>query len=480
MPSLPPLRLAGLLAIAAISLFVVAAPVLVLADKGDLNSLTPKSTTEAPLSVTLGKAELINLPGDISDVLVADPSVVDVQALQSNRLYVVGLNVGDTNLIAVDGQGNVIKRIDIHVHYDMQAIQALVNELFPNEKNIKVGSIHGQILLSGKVSTPDVAAKVASLIGSYVSDLQDGGNQPADSLISNMLEVDGEQQVTLQVKIVEARRNLVKELGIETNLNSTAGVTSGDTGFGLRPSTGTALNNAAVGVLQVFQVTGIDEIRDINLFINALEDENLAQVLAEPNLTAVSGEEAGFLAGGETPIPSGLDQLGNIVIEFRQFGVSLNFRPIVMSDDRISLQMSTEVSSINFDNALPAGDIQVPGFDVRRASTTVELPSGRSIMIAGLLQSSAAKGLNAIPGIKNTPVLGDLISSRSFQRDETELVVIITPYIVKPYKETERAVVHRGGNNHLAKIFARTMRKHYAIKDEDIFDDDERYGYILE
>ncbi len=486
-----------------IALFVVALPLTALAAKGDLVSVEqgmPK--TSPPLYITLGKAELIALPGDVSDVLVADPEIVDVMAVKSNRLYAVGLSAGDTNLIVLDSNGDVLKRIDLHVRYDLQAIQSLVEELFPDE-DVKVSSIHDQILLTGTVSTPEKASKITNIVGHYVSDLQDQKGTP-DELISNLLEVRGEQQVMLQVKIVEASRSILKELGVETNFNNPDQVTT--TFFGQRPGSsndgastptnpaqalfnagaGIALSQDPVGAVGLLFDSGIAGIGTVGAFLNALEEENLVNILAEPNLTAISGQQAGFLAGGEFPVPVGRDQIGNIVIEFREFGVSLNFRPIVMSDKRINLQMNTEVSSLDFSNAIVLSDLVVPGLDVRRAETTVEIPSGGSLMIAGLLQSSAIKGMAGLPGIRNTPILGDLVSSDSFKREETELVVIVTPYLVEPYAEEKRADpmdVPVQKNNPLANAFAINIRRSYEVDEEgeeEMFAGDNRYGYLLD
>ena len=217
------------------------------------------------------------------------------------------------------------------------------------------------------------------------------------------------------------------------------------------------------------------------MFLSALEEENLINVLAEPNLTAVSGQQAGFLAGGEFPIPSGRDQYGNITIEYREFGVSLNFKPVVMSDKRISLQLNTEVSSLDSANGVTLADLVVPGLDIRRAETTIEIPSGGSLMIAGLLQSQTAEGLKGLPGIKDTPVLGDLISSDSFQRDETELVVIVTGYLVEPYAEKEETKKHEKTNNgRLSRIFSDNIRRTYELEDDNMFAKAGAFGYIVD
>lgn len=461
------------------------------AEKGDMVSLQPKLGNV--VYIPYGKAELISLNGDVADVMVANPAIVDVTAVQSNRLYAVGLTVGDTNLIALDRSGAVLKKIDIHVKYDLDAIQDLINNLFPGEE-IKVGSVHDQIYVTGTVSTPEVASKAANIIGQYVSDLTNSSD-PLDAQISNLLVVRGEQQVTLKVKIVEASRNVIKELGIKTNANDPDEL-SATTLFGETPpvsiadrraaaafqtGAGIALTQDPAGIASFLHDTGIEGIGDINILLNALEDEDLVNILAEPNLTAVSGEQAGFLAGGEFPVPVGRDQVGNLVIEFREFGVSLNFRPTVLSDDRIALQMNTEVSSLDFDNAIVLAETTVPGLDVRKAETSVEVPSGASLMIAGLLQSKAIKGLAGLPGIKNTPILGKLVSSNSFQREETELLVFVTPYLVEPFgeKDTAKRVMAHAASP-LASAFAHNMRKAFSVEDESIFAADGRYGYILE
>ncbi|GJL85051.1 MAG: secretin [Micavibrio sp.] len=465
------------------------------AAKGDLVSITQDDRTNAPLKITLGKAELIDLEGDVSDILVADPSIVDVVAIQSRRLYMVGSNVGDTNVITLDANGDIIRRIDVHVQYDVQAVQSLLESLFPDESP-RVSALHDQILLTGTVSTPEAASKIQNLVAHYVSDLQDEQGTP-DELISNLLEVRGEQQVMLQVKIIEATRSVLKEFGLETNFNDTNEL-SATTIFGGLPSNsvtsghgnsaafaagaGLALSQDPTGIGRALIDTGIDGIGTLGLFLNALEEENMVNILAEPNLTAVSGEQAGFLAGGEFPVPVGRDQVGNLVIEFREFGVSLNFRPVVMSDKRISLQMNTEVSSLDFDNAITLADTQVPGLDVRRAETTVEIPSGGSLMIAGLLQSQAIEGMSGLPGISKTPVLGDLVSSDSFQREETELVVIVTSYLVEPYADKAKAdhvPVER--DNPLAISFAANIRRAFGLEDdEELFAENSPYGYLLD
>jgi pilus assembly protein CpaC len=391
------------------------------------------------LKLTLGKAEVYKLPRQVADVMVADPKIADVSALQINQLYIVGSTLGNTNIIILDGKGNILKNLNVNVSVDIESIEHLISKAFPNEKGIDVQIVGSQVALMGSVSTAAAAQRVAKLVAAHMADVRKSNSGDVDSMIENLLEVRGQQQVTLRVRILEVSRSVLKELGVETTTNNASNTTTG-----FRPdvnvNSNTGLTKDPFGVTSLVFNSGFGTIGDIRLLLNALETDGLANVLAEPNLTAVSGEQAGFLAGGEFPIPAGRDQNGNIIIEYKQFGVSLNFRPIVMSDDRISLQLNTEVSSLDQAQGLTLADIQIPGLDVRRASTTVEINSGGSLMMAGLLKSANTKGLSGLPGIKDTPVLGDLVSSKSFQREETELVVIVTPYLVQPYADHAMAL----------------------------------------
>ncbi len=465
------------------------------ASKGDLISIKEAKKVAPPLVITLGKADIVSLPVGVSDVLVANPSIVDVQAVQSDKLYIVGLNIGDTNIIVLDASGNVVKRLDIHVSYDLQAIQSLVDSLFP-EESVKVGAIHDQVLLTGRVSNPDVASKISNLVGHYVGDLQDlGGGAPVDELIANLLEVQGEQQVMLQVKIIEAERNILKELGIDTVANDPNEL-SVTTIFGRTPvssltnhgnagyfggAAGLALSQDAIGAAGLVLDSGLNGIGKIGVFLSALEEQNLLSVLAEPTLTAVSGQKAGFLAGGEFPVPTGRDQFGNITVQFREFGVSLNFKPIVLSGNRINLQLDTEVSSLDSSNAVVLAGLTIPGLDIRRTNTTIEMPSGGSLMIAGLLQSQTAEGFKGLPGIKNTPILGKLISSESFQRNETELVIIVTATLVEPFADKKNSKrVPKENQTQLSKIFKANIRRMFDLGDDDVFANAGYYGYIID
>ncbi|MCB9965486.1 MAG: type II and III secretion system protein family protein [Rhodospirillales bacterium] len=448
------------------------------------------------IDVHIGKGTVFPLPTGTSDVLIANTGIAEVTPLQSGQLYIAGVTAGDTNVIVIDAQGNVIGQYEIHVRYDTSAIQKLVERLFPDE-DVKIDSIHDQLILTGHASTPEKASKIANLVGHYISDLQDENNKTIDQLVSNLMTVGGTQQVMLRVKIAEVSRSILKEFGVETSSNDPDELAV-TTLFGRNPassvidgsdSLSTIISNSRTGLtadpfasLSAMADTGINGIGFVNVFLNMLEQDNLANILAEPNLTAVTGEEAGFLAGGEFPVPVGRDRNGNVIIEFRPFGVSLNFRPKVMSEDRISLQLNTEVSSLDFESSVTLAEINVPGLDIRRAETTVELPSGGTLMIGGLLQSENIKGLSGLPGIMNTPVLGDLVKSDSFQRSETELVVMVTAYLVEPYADKEQAVaVKKERAQNLSRSFASNMKKIYGDKGKAaLADEKDKIGYLID
>lgn len=462
------------------------------ADKANLVTVSAAQQHQDPtLVLTLGKAEIVKVDGPVADVLVANPSVVDVQALQSNQLYMVGSAIGDTNIIALDAEGNILKRMNIHVRIDEITLQHSINTLFPEEKAVRAKTVNNQVVLTGKVSTPDASNKIQDLAARIAGNANN---------IANLMNVQGDQQVMLKVKIMEMARSSLREISTDFNLNyisdNLTSTLDANDGAGLT-ATPRALGGFVFNDGTLAPLTGA---------LRLMEDEGMVNILAEPNLSAISGEQAGFLAGGEFPVPSGRDDDGNVTIVFRQFGVSLNFRPIVMSNDRISLQINTEVSSLDRANSVTLAGVTIPGLDIRRAATTVEMGSGSSLMIAGIMQSQAVKGMQGLPGIKDTPVLGDLMKSRSFERDESELVVMVTPYMVKPFADTTQAV-KRASNagstpaaitgdapagipvtpdkrtqSNLSQVFADNLRRTYANKrklPEDLMGKDQSYGYLM-
>lgn len=425
------------LGICCIGAFMVGSLTIVKADKVNLSKLG--GVKPSGVVLMLGKADMVNIGGEIADVLVADPSIVDVMAVKSDRLYLVGSKLGDTNIMALDADGNVLKKVNVHVQMDTERLQAMIDELYPNE-SVLVRAMADQVVLTGGVSTPAMANKITSLVSRYAADAKGiTGATPEnlDKIVLNMLAVRGEQQVMLKVKIVEASRSALKDLGLQLQSPNNGNIGNVNAGVVTTPALGlTSPQQLATAFLNYSS----GSFGNLSLMANALEQEGIINTLAEPNLTAISGEQAGFLAGGEFPIPTQIDRNGNLIYEFKPFGVSLNFRPIVMSKDRISLQLTTEVSTTSFDQNLQLNGINVPTFNVRRAETNVELPSGGTLMIAGLIKSDSISGLTQLPGIGDVPVMGDLIKSDSFRRSESEVVVMITPFLVQPFAQNHAAV----------------------------------------
>ena len=387
-----------------------------------------KSSGELPrrhITITRGKSAVIEVNRNIADVLVADPSIIEVGALKNHRLYLIGAALGDTNVMVFDGDGNPIQQLDIHVRVDETTLQNTLKNLFPDE-HIIATTVNDDIILTGNVSNPATAGRVQDVAARFA-----GG----DESIVNMMSVQGDQQVMIKVKVLEVSRTVLNELGLETQLNGTD--SNSNTTAALATATGLGLT--ANPLLATGQLLFNDGSNTISTLFRALERDGLVSTLAEPNLTAISGQNARFLAGGEFPIPTAIDDNGNVTYEYKPFGVSLAFKPTVMSKDRINLQISTEVSDVSDDFSFQVPGITVPGFDVRRAETNVEMASGGTLMMAGLIESKSLNRLNRLPGIKDIPILGALSNSESFARNESELVILITAYLVKPFADKSQA-----------------------------------------
>lgn len=369
-----------------------------------------------------GKADTVDLAGAVADVLVANPAVADVGTLRSNRLYIVGRAVGDTNILAYDEAGNQLGNITVHVRVDDRNLQDTLREFFPGEK-ITAKTVKDNIVLSGTVSTPAVSNQVRDLATRFMID--------KSQTLVDLMTVRGEQQVMLKVKVIEAKRSVLRDLGIETDYRSAS-----TNGFRINSNDVGRVSSTPFGSAALL-LGKKGQFGPLVSTLTALENNGMVNTLAEPNLTAISGETAGFLAGGEYPVPTGRDAQGNTIIEFKQFGVSLNFTPTVLSKDRIALHMSTEVSEKDSTNGVQLVDTQIDGLSVRRAETTIEIGSGSTLMIAGLIKSDTLHSLNGLPGAQDLPILGHLFKSKSFTRRESELVIIVTPYLVDSYAEAE-------------------------------------------
>jgi pilus assembly protein CpaC len=384
------------------------------------------------LALPKGKSAVIDLPTDARDVVVSDPKVADVVLSTPRRIYVLGVGGGQTDAAFFDASGRQLLRLNIRVDQDISALADTLNRVLPGS-TIRAEAVNQSIVLSGEVASLAIADKAVRLAQGFTG--------KPDQVV-NMLSIAESEQVMLKVRIVEVQRSIIKQLGV--NLSALV-ANSGTTGLSLAQASTFGVNNTLVGGV-TGTLTGTNSnkngVTSAAATLKAFERVGLVRTLAEPNLTAVSGESAKFLVGGEYPVPSGRDSTGQVTIVFKQYGVGLGFTPVVLSKGRISLKLSTEVSEIDNSNTFTltssststtaSSSLVIPGLNVRRAETVVELPSGQSMMIAGLLESTNKSTLDSLPGLMQLPVLGALFRSRDYQQGETELVVIVTPYLVKP------------------------------------------------
>jgi len=389
------------------------------------------------IKVGLNKSAVVELPRDIRDVLASDPKILDVVVNNSRRVYLIGTGLGQANVFFFDTKGNRILTLEVIVDRDPAPLERLLNRLIDNAK-ITVEFINDTVVLTGKVPHASDSSRASDVASRFVVTDDPTQNTKYREKVINLLTVGSREQVLLKVTIMEMARTMIKQLGVNWDGNLTIG--TGVFGFGSNP--GFAFSQALANVVSPLAgttipgrngigglVTGSNGTVVVNL--RALEQNGLVRTLAEPTLTAISGETANFLAGGEFPIPIATDDDG-ISVEFKPFGVGLSFTPLVLSEGRISMKVSTEVSELSQENSVSLGLISIPGLKVRRAESTIELPSGGSLVMAGLISNETKQSIEGQPGLKNLPVLGALFRSRDFQKNETELVVIVTPYIVDP------------------------------------------------
>jgi pilus assembly protein CpaC len=416
-------RLVGGLVLAAALLFAPSLVSVTSAHAGDYGVSAADGDGGRLVRIGLNKSIVIKLPGQARDVLVGNPDIVDAVVRTKNTAYLFARAVGQTNIFFFDANGQQILALDLEVAQDMTALQKLVRRTIPGSR-IVVDTIGENVVLSGMAKNPAEAKLALDLAVRFTGD---------EKKVISSINVRGSEQVMLKVRVAEVQRNVLKQFGID----STAIFSIGKFAFNLANiNPFPTLPISPLGFYRGGFSSGGDAV---DVFVRAMERDGLLRTLAEPTLTAVSGEAANFLAGGEFPVPVAQED-NTITIEFKKFGVGLGFTPLVMSEGRISLKISTEVSEISKDNSIVLEKITIPGLSVRRAETTVELPSGGSIAMAGLIKDSARADITGTPGLKDLPILGVLFRSRDFQQNQTELVVIVTPYIVNPVNEQQLAM----------------------------------------
>lgn len=383
------------------------------------------------LTLPMGKTQIIRSARALDQVIVGNAGIADVQLLNDRQFLIMGLSAGTTNLAFRDTSNRVIAVMDVVVGYDMESLKRNLHDALPGEANIEVRSANGKILLSGQVGSASIMDTALQLARSYASE---------EGEVINLMQVGGGQQVMLEARIAEVKRNSLRNLGIETY----GGATAGDNTV-FRYITGNPTQSSFGGGLG-FETTAFGTV-PIGVLLQALEQEGSAKILAEPNIVALSGQEANFLVGGEFPVPiaqTSDDSAATITIQWKEFGVGLRFTPTVLSDRRINMRLSTEVSDLDFTTGTAIMGTTIPGLRTRRAGTTVELGDGNSFAIAGLLQNDISTVAREFPGLGNIPILGALFRSTEFQQDETELVIIITPRLVQSSHGEELALPTEG------------------------------------
>ena len=365
-------------------------------------------------SISVDKGSFIEIKTDtqFKDVSLGDPTIIGANIIHPNSINIFGIEFGSSKISILAADGKVLKTFNIDVHRSVKSVQKTIDSLMPNAE-IKVSSVGASIILNGSVPSASDALDAERVARQFVDE---------DSQVINILDVRATQQVLLNVRIAEMERSILRTLGV--SLFGTDG-TIGQLGSTLGAGAGLAQENFGFANVINPSVGFLD-----NTLISALEREGLVKTLAEPALTAISGETANFLAGGELPVPTGRDADGNISIEFKQFGVALSFTPVVLSDKKISLRIKTEVSRVNEALTLTLVGTTVKGLSVRRADSTVNLPSGGQIMIAGLLSNEDSAQIEGFPILKDLPIIGPLFRSAQFRGAKSELVVIVEGYLV--------------------------------------------------
>jgi len=384
-----------------------------------------------------GKSVVIDLPRDAKDVLVANTQIANAVVRSARRAYLIGVEVGQTNVFFFDGSGQQVAAFDIAVTRDLNGVRAAFKQMLP-QADIKIEGVADGVMLSGSVSNPGESQQAFDIASRLVG----------DGKVVNGIVIRGRDQVMLKVTVAEVQRDVVKQLGVDLNgsLNYGSAVVNfnNNNPFGV---TGTPLSGSFVDTQGPINRGSDGSFANgfprVGATIRAMERAGVLRTLAEPNLTAISGEAATFLAGGEFPILAGYNRdpttgMVTQTITYKKFGVSLNFTPVVLTEGRISLKVSTEVSELSNEGALTiiTGGV-LPSIKTRRADTTLEIPSGGSMAMAGMIQEQTKQSMQGLPGLMQLPVLGTLFKSREFVNRQTELMVIVTPYVVRAVARKE-------------------------------------------
>ncbi len=413
-------------AVSALTLNTALSPVIA-ADRAVPANFAASTLNAKSLALGIGKSVVVDLPRDVKDVLVADPKIANAVVRSAQRAYIIGASVGQTNIVFFDSEGQQIAAYDIAVTRDLNGIRAAIRATMP-QSEIQIEGLGDGVVLSGTASNQAEAQQAVE----FAARLTGGIDH-----VVNSITVRGRDQVMLKVTVAEVQRSIIKQLGVDlsANLNYGTAVVNFNNANPFTALGKTLTPNSAVG-----SFGSTNGVPSVTATLRAMESAGVIRTLAEPNLTAISGEAATFVSGGEFPIPTGVtcqSAAGGSTgpcspsIAFKKFGISLNFTPVVLTEGRISLRVMTEVSEVSNDNSVSISGLTIPSIRTRRAETTLEIPSGGSMAMAGLIQEQTKQAINGLPGLSQVPVLGTLFRSRDFINNQTELMVLVTPYVVR-------------------------------------------------
>ena len=445
----------------------------------------PSVTSSIPvrtrfLSLGIGKSVVVDLPRDVKDVLVADPKIANAVIRSSQRAYIIGSAVGQTNVVFFDAEGQQVASYDIAIKRDLNGIRAALKQSLPG---VSIEGVGEGVVLTGSVASPIEAQQAGDIASRLVGS--------ADKVV-NSIVVRGRDQVMLKVTVAEVKRDIVKQMGIDlsASMNFGTAVVNFNNANPFTANNGPLVPNNGLSASSILK-----GLPTVNATLRAMENAGVVHTLAEPNLTAISGESATFISGGEFPIPTGVTcqtstngTIGNCVqtVSFKKFGISLNFTPVVLSEGRISLRVMTEVSEVSQENALTggAGGTTIPSVKTRRAETTLEIPSGGSMAMAGLIQEQTKQAINGLPGVDQLPVLGQLFRSQDFVKHETELMVLVTPYVVRAVAQNELSRPDDGfasASDSQSTLLARMNRIYgIAARVDPVTGHQSNFGFIID
>lgn len=401
----------------------------------------PAEGTQRTINMGVGKSLIVDLPEDAAEIFIGKPDVANAVVRSARKLYIVGMAAGQTSIYALDGNGRQIAAFQVSIGRDLGELERILKLALPNS-NIQPQTIESTIILTGVVDNASEAQAAVDIAKGFIAktgkDGKDGKDEKESGTVVNALTLKGRDQVMLKVTVAEVQREVMKQLGV------TQAAARGSWGaWTISNPLPLNLQQLSPGRLTLGPLSGVTGgASGLASQIQIYERNGVARVLAEPVVTAVSGESARFTAGGELPIPTSetctqATQTCTVGVTFKPYGVTLGFTPVVLGEGRILLRVATEVTEVDPNTIITFTNTSIPGFRTRKNETSVELPSGGSIVTAGLLQSTSREMVNGLPGLKDLPVIGALFRSRDFQRRETELMVIVTAYLAKPNRPQE-------------------------------------------